>query len=371
MKKTKYGLFCYDTVNIGDEIQSLAAKRFLPKIDYYFNRNNIDQTKTSANETIRLIMNGWFIEPAADNKRINWPPKNPNIDPLLVSMHVSFLNGSLDIFKSPESISFLKTHAPVGARDKATYDFFKSIDVPTYYSGCLTLALFPDQSIKKQDFILAVDVSEKIYQHISSNTNRPVIKMNTSHIGNLSIEARFALAKYWLVLYQSAHCVITTRLHAMLPCLALNTPVIGIAARDAERFAGLIELTNHYSESEFIKNQTINFDKPPKNPTKFHKIRDELIKTCSNFTGYDSKSSYLYGTTLPELYNNPEFISILVNSIQDSYMAEYTIKDLKNTVQSLDENLAIAHNEIAYFKNPGIKTATKNLARSIKNRLLK
>ena len=34
MKKTKYGLFCYDTVNIGDEIQSLAAKRFLPKIDY-------------------------------------------------------------------------------------------------------------------------------------------------------------------------------------------------------------------------------------------------------------------------------------------------------------------------------------------------
>lgn len=34
----KYALFSYSTENIGDEIQSIAASRFLPQIDYYINR---------------------------------------------------------------------------------------------------------------------------------------------------------------------------------------------------------------------------------------------------------------------------------------------------------------------------------------------
>lgn len=365
-KNAKFGLFCYDTINIGDEIQSLAARRFLPKVDYYFNRNNIDQTITPANEKIRLIMNGWFIEPALDNGRINWPPKNPNIEPLIISMHTSFLNGSTDIFKSSESIHFLKTHAPVGARDKATYDYFKSLDIPTYFSGCLTLTLLPDKNIKKQKFILAVDVSEEIYQNILLRTKRPIIRMNTSHINNLSVEARFILAQYWLTLYQSAHCVITTRLHAMLPCLPFNTPVIGISARDSERFAGLIELTNHYSETDFIKDKSINLDKPPKNPTAFRKIRDNLVRACSNFTGYDSKSSYLYGSSPLELYTNPKLIDTFVNSIQNTYASKYIIKDLENTIQTLNKNLAISHSETT----PGIKESAKNLLHAIKKRLV-
>ena len=35
----KYGLLYYkDTVNIGDDIQTYAARRFLPHIDYYIDR---------------------------------------------------------------------------------------------------------------------------------------------------------------------------------------------------------------------------------------------------------------------------------------------------------------------------------------------
>ena len=37
-KKIKYALLSYDTENIGDEIQSLAAKRFLPRVDLLLNR---------------------------------------------------------------------------------------------------------------------------------------------------------------------------------------------------------------------------------------------------------------------------------------------------------------------------------------------
>ncbi len=340
-ESTKYGLFCYNTFNIGDEIQSLAAQRFLQRIDYYFDRDNIDRTKTAQKEKIRLIMNGWYIEPAIDNNLINWPPKNPNIEPLLISMHICFLNDSTKTFKSPESVQFLKAHAPVGARDQATRHYLESIGVPSYFSGCLTLTLLPDKNIKKQNYILAVDVSDRLYQNIISRTKRPVIKMSTSHIASLSNNSRFTLAKYWLTLYQSAHCVITTRLHTMLPCLALNTPVISITTNDIERYSGLIELTNHYSEINFLNDKSLDLDKPPKNPTSFYKIRDNLVKTCSDFTGYDSKSSYLYGTTPSELLNNPDLISIFVDSIENYYRYAFAIHGLKKTVKTLNEKLAI------------------------------
>ena len=38
-KKVKYALYKYSTENIGDEIQSIAARRFLPQVDYYIDRD--------------------------------------------------------------------------------------------------------------------------------------------------------------------------------------------------------------------------------------------------------------------------------------------------------------------------------------------
>ncbi len=56
----KYALFSYSTENIGDEIQSIAASRFLPQIDYYINRDYMNDFKPDTDEQIKLIMNGWY-----------------------------------------------------------------------------------------------------------------------------------------------------------------------------------------------------------------------------------------------------------------------------------------------------------------------
>ena len=38
----KYGLLCYDYLeNLGNEIQSIAARRFLPEIDYFIDKMKI------------------------------------------------------------------------------------------------------------------------------------------------------------------------------------------------------------------------------------------------------------------------------------------------------------------------------------------
>ena len=60
----KYGLLKYDEnkrfFNVGDNIQSLAAKQFLPKVDEFLNREKLGEYKC---EKTKLIMNVkvWFF----------------------------------------------------------------------------------------------------------------------------------------------------------------------------------------------------------------------------------------------------------------------------------------------------------------------
>ena len=55
---------------------------------------------------------------------------------------------------------------------------------------------------------------------------------------------RFKLAKSLLNKYARAKLVITTRIHAALPSLALHTPVILINKKYDKRFPGLYDLLN-------------------------------------------------------------------------------------------------------------------------------
>ena len=84
-KKTSYGLLIYEgTDNIGDEIQSLAARRFLTDIDYLIDRERIASFRTDKeDEVVKVIFNGWFCHypdrfAVADGLRI-----------LPISMHVT------------------------------------------------------------------------------------------------------------------------------------------------------------------------------------------------------------------------------------------------------------------------------------------
>lgn len=69
MKNLIFSYEGFEQTNIGDYIQSLAAKQFIPKdkdITYVHRDylNNIDSTS-------KVIMNGWFT-----HKPDNWPPSS-------------------------------------------------------------------------------------------------------------------------------------------------------------------------------------------------------------------------------------------------------------------------------------------------------
>ena len=155
-----YGLLGYNSINIGDEIQSVAQSRFLPQIDEVVYREQIKNFVPKLGKKTKCIMNAWWM----------WRPKNfpPSkwIEPLLISMHIRPAVRK-EIFTNESKEYFLK-HGPVGCRDMGTYEWLKNEGIPAYFSGCLTLTLQRNYNIPRQDYILCVDVDENIVAEIIS-----------------------------------------------------------------------------------------------------------------------------------------------------------------------------------------------------------
>ncbi len=296
MEENKYGVLKYSAINIGDDIQSIAAMRYLPRIDEYIHRDRVDVFKSD--KKVKTIMNAaWMLEPK------HMPPSE-DIDPLLISMHLKMVTRKA---MTPKLKQYFINHAPVGCRDTDTMEYLNSLGIPAYFSGCITLTIRKNPEIKRQNYILTVDMPKYIQDEIKKRTKRPVY--NVSRLMNVYFNQyeRFKVAKMALYMYHSAHCIVTRAIHAGLPSLAFDTPVLMLDLktkpfdnRRDPRYYGLIEFFNPVKEIDFLNNKDIyDFENPPENPKRHIETRDNLIKKCSDFTGYDNPVS------LVENFENP------------------------------------------------------------------
>ena len=74
---------------------------------------------------------GWFMH-ALFHMRHAFP-LHANLRPIFVSFHCN----KRDML-TPEAIDYLKRYAPIGCRDWTTVDLLLSLDVPAFFSGCVT-----------------------------------------------------------------------------------------------------------------------------------------------------------------------------------------------------------------------------------------
>ena len=310
----KYGLMYYKfTDNIGDDIQTYAAMKFLPHIDYYIDRENLSCFIPDKKECVSMIMNGWFI-----HNKLAWPP-SPYINPLLISMHFKTLEDTDvgDIYLQNYGGKFLKQYGPVGARDFETIKRLEKNNIDAFFSGCMTLTLEKFCKIKKKKKICLVDVSNDVISKVKENTNYEVEvlshTLNSKETEKKSINERMDAVESILKKYQESRLVITTRLHAALPCLALETPVIVLHKEvfDEDRLGTFFYLFTNYIDEEFLKmdiNQIL--DKPKKNNKEFLKIKKELEKRCKEFI---KKCENLKSNTkdLPELEDYKKYVNRL------------------------------------------------------------
>lgn len=286
----KYGIIWYKkTGNIGDDIQTYAAEQFVPKVDYIIERENISNFKSMNEEPVAVIMNAWWLW-----KKWNWPPSK-YIVPKLISMHIT--DFTVTNWGTPLKYEFLKgigkdylnAYGPVGARDNDTVKILKKYKIQTFFSGCLTLTLPKQKRKRTKKYICLVDVDDDIENYVREllKDKNIIIKIITHDLSvdneKLSWKKRKENVEELLTIYQNSRLVITSRLHALLPCLAMEVPTLLI--RDDiknSRFDPYINLSHHLTKKQFLKNG-YDIMNPLKNKKDYLKIRNSLIKEVNGF----------------------------------------------------------------------------------------
>ena len=278
-----FGTLSYDrcvrttkVANLGDEIQGFPGLHFLPYLDTFLDREALDESKGS--ERITVFFNAWW-----GDAQTSWPPPD-NIDPILLSIHIAPLIKPT----IKRGSGYFQSKAPVGCRDTDTMEYLQNVlGVDTFFSGCLTL-LMKNPNIGnnfRTGTIYLVDVRSDIKALLPVHVLERAIAVEHNMKGsamNNSL-ARFTAAYELIEMYSRASVVITQRIHAALPCVAMGTPVIFISSPDmpggggtitkaSSRTAGLtplfhtLDLYNKSNKEAKSWLHTFNWQSPPPNP---------------------------------------------------------------------------------------------------------
>ena len=274
--------------NVGDEIQALAGLQFLPFVDFFLDREYLIPPSTHGKHTV--FFNAWW-----GNRRFKWPPPE-NIDPVMFSIHTDARFRSV-VGSSTKAIDFLKSKAPIGARDMVTKKFMDKIGVPSFFSGCMTLSLRiknPQPTEKRDDTIYITDLSNAniklLPDWIVKKAKLVKHKFDYGLRTSLLTQERFVDAYKILEKYSQAKLVITQRIHAALPCVAMGTPVIffntakmpgggGSTEKASDRVIGLVELFHSINLFNLTVEQAkeklgkFNWTQPPSNPNLAHRMQ--------------------------------------------------------------------------------------------------
>jgi len=319
----KYSIMTYAEgdrwFNIGDYVQSLAAKQFLPQVDSYVNRECLGQYK---GEKSKIILNGWFTHHPE-----TWIPSE-SIDPLFVSFHIN--SSAAERMLSPQGIKYLKKHEPIGCRDNYTVRLLEGKGIKAYFTGCLTLTL-DSYANRKNGNDGKVYIVDPLYgfpnkDRIFTNTKslvKGILTGNIFHMNSASKymekifkkdileqaeiirqelssniyteDQKFEMADELLKKYSTAKLVITSRIHCALPCLAMGTPVIYLNGFESEfdacRMDGLSELFHTVNVNRktgkiiynFQHNGLIDLNTITANKEDYLNLAEGLKKTCRSF----------------------------------------------------------------------------------------
>ena len=316
----KYGLIVHiKTQNVGDDIQSYAMEKFLPHLDYVIDREHLDSFYTTTGEKVAALLGGWYLW-----KPLNWPP-SPFLKLLPISFHFQSGEGYRTVGLTDYGAEWFKNFEAIGCRDEGTVKLLENYGITTYFSGCFTLTLKPFADVNPHGKIVLADVSKEIQKFIRAHTKKEVVLIShnyrskdipreivdfaknhaakeiilTSHYPEVRDEPfpknlykgnwnyRRAFAEGFLRFYQGAALVVTTRLHASLPCLALGTPVLMVnneEVLDNYRISSFVPYLNHTTPNALLSGEyDYNFDEPKANPGGHEKFAEGIRKACTDF----------------------------------------------------------------------------------------
>ena len=296
--------------NIGDYVQTKAVIDLVgSKNIKILDRENLDKYNDNV---IQTIINGWFMESPE-----NWPPSE-KIKPLFISFH---LNPSIETeLLKDESIKYFKSHEPVGCRDIYTRDILLEKGINAYYSSCITTTLDRNNYLKSKtqaDGIIVIGAFDRLKPTLDYKSSvklllsifkYPFKKLDYTlklskfnrHLKNHNFKIKrysqlnkrpikshnegLNLASEMLEKIAESEVMITSRIHAALPALAMGLKVIFIDQgldhiNHKHRLSGL---KNYFTCVNLKDIFMINLDNIP--VTDKHEVYTQKIKdTINNF----------------------------------------------------------------------------------------
>ena len=288
----KFGiLYNRNNLNIGDDIQAVATSYFLPQIDYFIDREQMQDFKTKDKKPVAVIMNAWYMW-----NKWNWPPSK-YIYPLFVGFHyadhqLGYQPGSIIKYEmlTGRGGEYLKANGPIGCRDHFTEKNLKDIGIDAYFSGCITMTLPKRPKEDRGKYICVVDAGDEITARIKeqlrgTDIEVKVLTHNRPRNKNRTWEERKAFVEERLSIYQNAICVVTKRLHCALPCLAMEVPVLlARINKDETRFDPYLDYLYWTTPEDYLSGKcTYDVTDPPENKPDYKPVREALIEKCRAF----------------------------------------------------------------------------------------
>lgn len=207
-------------------------------------------------------------------------PLNQCITPIFISLHLHD-----DIFEDREDlVEYFRKFEPIGCRDEQSCFFFRKHGIEAYIMGCYTLCLPKRRKDLENGHPFIVDASKELLEVIPPNIlNRatllshamPFEEYPVTHHEDERLEdvAKCYLRRY----YNEADLVITSRLHAAAPCMAMGIPVILASNNIDFRYAWIDKYLKLYQESEYSE-----IDWKPSVPTDLVYAKKLLMKFFSD-----------------------------------------------------------------------------------------
>ena len=203
-------------------------------------------------------------------------PLSEKIIPVFISSHFSKTN------YSAEEIEYLKKYQPIGCRDEFSLNNLRKYGLDCFLTGCIT-AIFPKRTeLPKEGKVYLIDTPATLEEYLPESIKQKARRgthllplsgtvMEGKEVVDLRERSRKILNEY----RDNASLVISSRMHALVPCMAMGIPVIATFENISYRFSWLDKFLKLHTKEDFDK---INWNPVP---IEYDDIKDKLVNMFS------------------------------------------------------------------------------------------
>jgi len=255
----KYGLLIHNYgesaasvggLNIGDPFQSLV-------VEYIYRQMNIPECDIQRLPLCELknYQGEYLLLPTAGvamGSKYAPLPLSPRIIPVFISMHL------IPSELTEEAVAYLRGYEPIGCRDERTLNTLRRYGIQAYLSGCITAVIPRRGEVPEAKKMLLIDTPESLEQYLPDNIRSKaerlthLLPLPNRAMTQAEAEELYRVCRARLESYRrEAALVISSRMHALVPCMAMGIPVIGVFENISYRFSWFDKYIRLYPASEF------------------------------------------------------------------------------------------------------------------------